>query len=64
MQEIKVSQFGSSKIWNKIQNLFKALKLILQSLVQVDWEPGPIEIVPNWAPHFLRPTLSGHMSVG
>ena len=22
---------------------------ILQTLVQVDWEPGPTEIVPNWA---------------
>ena len=31
---------------------------ILQTLVQVDWEPGPTEIVPNWAPHRLRPALS------
>ena len=23
---------------------------ILHTLVQVDWEPGPTEIVPNWAP--------------
>ena len=25
--------------------------MILQTLVQVHWEPGPTEIVPNWAPH-------------
>ena len=31
---------------------------ILHILVQVDWEPGPTEIVPNWAPHLLRPALS------
>ena len=30
---------------------------IQQTLVQVDWEPGPTEIVPNWAPHLLRPAL-------
>ena len=30
---------------------------ILQNLVQVDWEPGPPDIVPNWAPHLLRPAL-------
>ena len=29
---------------------------ILQTLVQVDWEPGPTEIVPKWAPHLPRPT--------
>ena len=29
----------------------------LLQLVQVDWEPGPTEIVPNWAPH-LRPALN------
>ena len=23
--------------------------------MQVDWVPGPTEIVPNWAPHLLRP---------
>ena len=34
-----------------------APRLILQTLVQVDWEPGPTEIVPNWAPHLLRPVL-------
>ena len=28
---------------------------ILQTLVQVDWEPEATEIVPNWAPHLLRP---------
>ena len=31
---------------------------ILQTLVQVDWEPGPTEIVPNWAPHLLKPVLA------
>ena len=30
----------------------------VQTLVQVDWEPGPTEIVPNWAPHLLRPALT------
>ena len=31
---------------------------ILQTLVQVDWDSGPTEIVPNWAPHLLlRPVL-------
>ena len=29
----------------------------VQTLVQVDWEPGPTEIIPNWAPHLLRPAL-------
>ena len=32
-----------------------ALGPILQTLVQVDWEPGQTEIVPNWALHLLRP---------
>ena len=35
-------------------------RLILQTLVQVDWEPGPTEIVSNWAPHLLRPALHTH----
>ena len=26
----------------------------VQTLVQVDWEPGPTEIVPNWAPRLRR----------
>ena len=30
----------------------------VQTLVQVDWEPGPTEIVPNWAPHLIRLALS------
>ena len=30
---------------------------ILQTLVQVDWEPGPTEIVPNWAPLPILQTL-------
>ena len=30
---------------------------ILQTLVQIDWEPGPTEIVPNLAPHLIRPAL-------
>ena len=25
--------------------------------MQVDWEPGPTEIVPNWAPHPILQTL-------
>ena len=33
---------------------------ILQTLVQVDWEPGSTEIVPKWAPHLLRPALLVH----
>ena len=36
-----------------------AARPILQALVQVDWEPGPTEIVSIWAPHLLRPTLVG-----
>ena len=32
---------------------------ILHTVVQVDWEPGPTEIVANWAPHLQRPALSG-----
>ena len=35
-----------------------ALRPILQTLLQVDWEPGPTEIVPNWAAHLLRPALT------
>ena len=31
---------------------------ILQTLVQGDCEPGPTKIVPNWAPHLLRPALA------
>ena len=28
--------------------------------MQVDWEPGPTEIVPNWTPHPLgRPLYHG-----
>ena len=34
-----------------------APRLILQTLVQVDWEPGPTEIVPNWAPRLILHTL-------
>ena len=30
---------------------------ILQTLVQVDWEPETTEIVLNWVPHLLRPAL-------
>ena len=30
---------------------------ILQTTVQVDWEPGLTEIFPNWAPHILRQAL-------
>ena len=26
--------------------------------MQVDWEPGPTEIVPNWAPHLPRSALA------
>ena len=36
---------------------------ILQTLVQVDWEPGPTEIVPNWVPHPLRPALPSHIYI-
>ena len=32
---------------------------ILQTLLHVDCEPGPTEIVPSWAPHLLR--LALHM---
>ena len=31
---------------------------ILQTLVLVEWETGPTEIVPNWPPHLLRPALA------
>ena len=31
--------------------------LILQTLVQVHWEPGPTEIVPNWAPRLILQSL-------
>ena len=36
---------------------------ILQTLVQVNWEPGPTEIVPNWAPHLLRSGVHVHVYV-
>ena len=36
----------------------------VQTLVQVDWEPGPTEIVPNWAPHIVRPALLSHYLSG
>ena len=29
----------------------------LHTMVQVDWEPGPIESVPNWASHLFRSAL-------
>ena len=32
---------------------------ILQTLVQVDWEPWPTEIAPSWAPRLLGPGLVG-----
>ena len=44
-----------SQLDQKIPNW--ALRPILQTLVQVDWEPGPTEIVPNLAPHLLKPAL-------
>ena len=34
-----------------------APRIILQTLVQVDWDPGPTEIVPNLATHLLRAAL-------
>ena len=36
-----------------------APRSILHNLVQVDWEPGPIEIVHIGATHLLRPALAG-----
>ena len=36
----------------------RAIHSILQTLLQVDWEPGSTVIVPNWAPHLLRLALS------
>ena len=30
-----------------------AQRPILQTLVQVDWEPGPTEIVPSWVPQWM-----------
>ena len=30
---------------------------VLQTLVQVDWGPGPTEIVPNWTPRPILQTL-------
>ena len=33
--------------------------VVLQTLVQVDWEPWPTEIAPSWAPHLLGPGLVG-----
>ena len=35
---------------------------ILQTMVQVDWEPGPTKIVPNLAPHFLMRALGWPMT--
>ena len=31
-----------------------APRSILETLVLVDWEPGPTVIVPNWAPHLPK----------
>ena len=36
-------------------NLLSACQV--HTLVQVDWEPGPTEIVPKWAPILHRPAL-------
>ena len=40
-----------------------ALHPVLQTLLQVDWEPGPTKIVPNWAPHLLRPALASPLPI-
>ena len=37
-------------------NLVKYIQV--QTLVQVDWEPGPTEIVHKWAPQLLSPAPS------